>query len=147
MKEVSQLLYEWRKHRLNLTDKFTKKSLQEMMNWFTSLNAHAHGFNYDDMTTWPDAWQYISEGFYTRSGNGLAIFYTVTFAQPEKKVELWLVHDLLHSDMYLLPIVDDKYVLNRMSGNVENLKDVIKDFNILEKHNKDDVLNGIKFNN
>lgn len=147
MKETSALLYEWRQQRLALSENFTEKTLQDLLDWWRTLSPHTHGFDFDDPTSWPDAWQYITEGFYTKSGNGLGIFYTVAFAQPEKEIELWLVHDLLYTDMVLMAVVDNKYVLNRDSNQVEQLKLAQKDLNILKKYSKQEVLETIKFNN
>lgn len=147
MKETSALLYEWRQQRLSLSENFTEKALQELLDWWNTLSPHTHGFNFDDTDSWPDVWQYITEGFYTKSGNGLGIFYTLAFAQPEKEIELWLVHDLLYTDMVLMAVVDNKYVLNRDSNRVEQLKNAQKDLNILKKYSKKEVLEAIKFNN
>ena len=102
MHDKATLLYEWRQLRLNLQKEYSQKQLQELVNWLARLNPAVHGFNFDDMTTWPDIWEYISEGYYTRSGNGLACFYTLHHAQPKKDNQLWLVHDLYFGDMFLV---------------------------------------------
>lgn len=146
MNDKAALLFDWRQQRLELENNFNKEGLQKLYDWFKSLNPHTHGFNYDDINTWPDIWQYLSEGYYTRSGNGLGLFYTIVHTFPEKEPELWLIHDLLHTDMYLLTIVDG-YVLNRSSGEIELFDDVKNDLNILEKHTKQSVMDAIKWNN
>jgi len=143
MKDSASLMFEWRSIRLKLKDGLTEDNLQEMTDWFFSLNPSVHGFNYDDMKTWPDIWRYISEEFYTESGNGLGMFYTLVHA--DYKPELWLIHDLYHSDIYLVCIIDD-YVLNRKSGKVEKLSEVRSDLDVLEKHTSDNVMETIKFN-
>ena len=144
MKDTATLLYEWRQHRLKLKDNFNEENLQNAMDWWNALNPRAHGFDFDHLDTWPDVWEYITEGFYTVSGNGLGMFYTVLHADETKDVEIWAIHDLLHTDMYLIAVVDG-YVLNRMSGKVENLEDVKSDLNILAKHTKDEVITELKY--
>jgi len=60
MHDKATLLYEWRQLRLNLQKEYSQKQLQELVNWLARLNPAVHGFNFDDMTTWPDIWEYIS---------------------------------------------------------------------------------------
>lgn len=143
MSEHAKMLYEWRQHRLALQNSFTEEKLQELMDWFELLDPSIHGFDYDHMDTWPTIWQYITEGYYTKSGNGLGLFYTMVYV--DKDPELWLVHDLLHSDIYLITIVDG-LVLNRRSGVIEKLDEIIDDLDVLEKHSKDKVMTNVKFN-
>lgn len=38
MRDKATLLYEWRQIRLELQKDFSKKQLQETMDWFTSLD-------------------------------------------------------------------------------------------------------------
>ena len=83
MQDKATLLYEWRQLRLKIQNDFSQKQLQNMMNWWKSLEPAVHGFNYDDMKTWPDVWEYINEGYYTHSGNGLGCFYSIHYACPE----------------------------------------------------------------
>ena len=146
MKDSATLLYEWRQVRLQLKEQFCESNLQKAIDFWKNINHHRHGFNYDHMDTWPDVWQYITEGFYTNSGNGLACFYTVYHANPKTNPEVWLIHDLEHGDMYLVCYVNG-YILNRISGKLEKLEDIKDDISILEKHSCDTVIENIKFRN
>ena len=65
MKDTSTLLYEWRQCRLELKQDFTQKNLQRLVDWWQHLDYHSHGFDYDNLNTWPDVWEYITEEFYT----------------------------------------------------------------------------------
>jgi hypothetical protein len=144
MKDKSTLLYEWRQQRLELKNNFTETNLQKVVDWWKSLDYHSQGFNYDNLTTWPDVWEYISEEFYTNSGNGLGCFYTVHHAHPDKDPELLLIHDLLYGDIYLICIVDG-WLLNRSSGILERVDDVHADFDILKRFSKELILDKLKF--
>ena len=144
MKDKSTLLFEWRQRRLELKNNFTEDNLQAVIDWWKSLNYHIHGFNYDNPMIWPDVWEYISEEFYTNSGNGLGCFYTVHHACPDKDPELLLIHDLLYGDIYLICVVDG-YILNRSSGILENMNNTINDFDILKRFSKEFILDTLKF--
>ena len=140
------MLFKWREIRLRLQNEFSKENLQNAVNWWESIKYHTHGFNFDDMSTWTDVWQYINDGYYTKSGNGLALFFTVFYADETKDTELWLVHDLLHSNIYLVVYVDG-YILNRASGEVELYETVKNDLSILSVHKKFEIIDAIKRNN
>ena len=146
MNDKAQLLFDWRQQRLALEQNYNKEGLQELTDWFNSLKPSMHGLNYDDIDTWPTMWEYLADGYYSISGNGLGFFYTIVHTFPEKEPELWLIHDLYYSHMYLITVVDG-YVLNRMSNEVELFDDVKHDLNTLEKHTKQSVLDATKWNN
>lgn len=146
MTDKASMLFKWRETRLKLQKEFNKENLQNAVNWWESINYHTNGFNFDDMSTWPDVWQYINDGYYTKSGNGLALFFTVFYADESKDVELWLVHDLFYSNIYLVVYVDG-YILNRASGEVEVYEEIKNDLSILEVHNKHSIIDAIKKNN
>ena len=144
MSDKSTLLYEWRQKRLELKNNFTETNLQEVVDWWKSLKYHSQGFNYDNLTTWPDVWEYISEEFYTNSGNGLGCFHTVCHACPDKDPELLLIHDLLYGDIYLICVVDG-WILNRSSGILERVEDTPTDFDVLKRFSKEFILDTLKF--
>jgi hypothetical protein len=146
MTDTANLLYEWRQTRLNLKEEFSEKNLQEAMDFWKKLNYSRHGFDYDNSNAWPDAWEYITEEFYTNSGNGLGCFYTVNFARPDLEPEVWLVHDLLHGDMYLVCYVNG-YILNRITGDVDKYDLVRDDLDIMARHSASKILNTIKSRN
>jgi hypothetical protein len=139
MQDKAILLYEWRQLRLKLQNKFTKSTLQKIVNWWKDFPYHNNGFNYDDITTFPDVWEYISEEFYTNSGNGLGCFYTAYHAHPDKNPELWLILDLTQQgEIYLVAYVDG-YVLNRLHGKVDKYEDVKDDIDIMERITYEDI--------
>jgi hypothetical protein len=144
MKDKSTLLYEWRQCRLKLKQDFTETNLQHLVYWWQHLDYHSQGFDYDNPTNWPDVWEYISEGFYTNSGNGMGCFYSICHSNPDKEPELVLIHDLLYGDIYLVCIVDG-WILNRSSGNVERFEDVATDIDILRHYTKEFVMDTLKF--
>ena len=139
MRDKAILLYEWRQLRLKLQKKFTKSTLQKIVNWWKSFPYHSNGFNYDDITTFPDVWEYISEEFYTNSGNGLGCFYTVYHAHPDKNPELWLILDLSHQGEIYLVVYVDGYILNRLHGKVDKYEDVKDDMDIMERITYEDI--------
>ena len=69
MKDTATLLFDWRQTRLDLKEEFSENNLQKVMDFWKSLDYSRHGFDYDRNAMWPDAWEYITEQFYTNSGN------------------------------------------------------------------------------
>ena len=144
MKDTATLLYEWRQLRLQLKEQFCESNLQKIIDWWGNLEQHTNGFDFDRTDTWSDVWEYINYGFFTKSGNGLACFLTVYHADNKKDPELWLIHDLLHSHLYLVTYVDG-YILNRSSKKLEKYEDIKDDIDILNKKTKEEILQAIKF--
>jgi asparagine N-glycosylation enzyme membrane subunit Stt3 len=146
MKDIATRLFEWRQTRLHLKEDFSEKNLQSAIDFWKSLDYSRHGFDYDRPSAWPDVWEYISEEFYTNSGNGIGCFYSVYHARPDLNPEVWLIHDLSLGDMYLVCYVDG-YVLNRLHGKVDKFERVQNDLDILEKYKADDIVNAVKERN
>jgi asparagine N-glycosylation enzyme membrane subunit Stt3 len=146
MKDTATRLFEWRQTRLNLKQEFSEKNLQEAINFWKSLDYSRHGFDYDRPHVWPDVWEYITEEFYTNSGNGLGCFYTIHHARPDLNPEVWLIHDLSEGDMYLVCYVDG-YILNRITGKLDKLEEIRDDLDILERHDSNKIISLVKERN
>ena len=139
MQDKAIQLYEWRQLRLKLQNEFTKSTLQEIVNWWKSFPYHSNGLNYDDVTTWPDVWEYINEEFYTNSGNGLGCFYTLYHAFPNNNPEIWLILDFSDGGEIYLVAYMDGYVLNRLNGKVDKYEDIKNDIDIMERTTYNDI--------
>jgi hypothetical protein len=144
MNNNASKLFEWRELRKNLETHFSEGNLQTIITWWQSFKFRANGFDYDNIKTWPNVWELIQDGYYTTSSIGLGCFYTITLAYPDKDIELWLIHDLLYSEIYLVCYIDG-YILNRLSGKLEKYEDVSQDINILEKHKAEYIIDALKF--
>jgi len=138
MRDKASLLYEWRQLRLDLKENLDKKTLQKVNDWWRTIPCHVNGFNYDDLSTWPDVWEYISEEFYTNSGHGLGCFYTFHYAHPRKKAEVWLIMDMEYGGMYLVAYADG-YILNRIGGEVHLYEDIKDDLDIMTVITPEDI--------
>ena len=146
MTDTANLLYEWRQTRLNLKEDFSEKNLQKAMDFWKKLDYSRHGFDYDRPASWPDVWEYITEEFYTNSGNGLGCFYTIHHARPDLNPEVWLIHDLSEGDMYLVCYVDG-YILNRITGKLDKFELIKDDLDILTRHDSTKMINLVKARN
>lgn len=146
MRDTATLLYEWRQTRLNLQDDFSEKNLQTAMDFWKSLDYSRQGFDFDHPNVWPDSWEYITEEFYTNSGNGVGCFYTVHHAKPDSNPEVWLVHDMSMGDMYLVCYVDG-YILNRLTGVLEKFDLIQNDLHVMNKYSASTIINAVKDRN
>ena len=144
MQDKAILLYEWRQLRLKLQNEFTKSTLQEIVNWWKSFPYHSNVLNYDDVTTWPDVWEYINEEYYTNSGNGLGCFYTLYHAFPNNNPEIWLILDVSDGGEIYLVAYMDGYVLNRLNGKVDKYEDIKNDIDIMERTTYNDIESHLK---
>ena len=67
------------------------------------------------------------------------MFYTLELLHTLPKVELYLVED--DDGIYLLPIIDDQFVLNFELGAVNNYSEIQDEFKVLQKYTTEQIKN------
>jgi hypothetical protein len=97
--------------------------------------------DYYSPESWPTPWEILHHGSFCTSSTSLLIFYTITMISPETKVDLYLVED--SDDIFLLPIINDQFVLNYELGVVNNIEDIQKNIRVI-KINRMDTIKKIK---
>jgi hypothetical protein len=65
------------------------------------------------------------------------MYYTLTLLKTPPEVELFLVED--EDGMYLLPIINDQFVLNYELGTVNNYLEIKENFKVLQVYTKEDI--------
>lgn len=80
---------------------------------------------------WPTPWEILFHGTFCSSSVSLLMFHTLCLL-PENghTFDLYLVED---EDVYLLPIIDNQFVLNYELGAVNRYSEVCKNFEVLKK--------------
>ena len=67
------------------------------------------------------------------------VLHTLTLLNTPPIVELYLVED--DDGIYLLPIIDNQFVLNYELGTVNNYSEIQDEFKVLQKYNKEQIKN------
>lgn len=117
----------WKNLRDDIKDETFENQLAEIARFYASTPFGSRSLDYYTPESWPTPWEILFHGLFCRSSISLLIFYTIQLVAPDHKIELQLIDD--DGDIFLLPVVDDQFVLNYELGLVSkylDLKDTVK---------------------
>jgi hypothetical protein len=108
---------QWRAARAQLSaDKTDLEHLQIVIDFWSNALTSAPFLDWDNPTSWPDPWEFMSEMTFDISAIALGIEYTLLLSEDKRwtsdRLELKLVSLMDHSQQLLVLIVDNTYVLN-----------------------------------
>lgn len=118
----------WKKLRDDVKEDTFEKKLDSIAKFYASMPFGSRSLDYYSPSDWPTPWEILYHGSFCTSSISLLIFYTIILVAPDHKTDLYLVED--ESGMYLLPVVDDHFVLNYQLGVVSNYLDIKDAFTV-----------------
>jgi hypothetical protein len=118
----------WKKLRDDVKEDTFEKKLDSIAKFYASMPFGSRSLDYYSPENWPTPWEILYHGSFCTSSISLLIFYTIILVVPDHKADLYLVED--ESGMYLLPVVDDHFVLNYQLGVVSNYLDIKDAFTV-----------------
>ena len=125
----------------NLRKEISELTLNEQMNivakFFSAVPFGSRSLDYYTPAEWPTPWEIIFHGKLCKSSISLLIFYTFSLLHTEDKIELQLIDD--GEDEYLLPIINNTFVLNYELGKVNNCQDIAVEIQILNTYTQQDI--------
>lgn len=94
--------------------------------------------DYYNPASWPTPWEIVFHAEFCKSSVSLLLFYTLAILYgKEYNIELWVVKD--NNGDYLLPVIDNQFILNYEAGKVSNHSDVSDYFIVMQKFSKDQI--------
>lgn len=120
----------WKKLRADLKDMPLEKQLQEVAKFCAGIPFGARSLDYYSPADWPTPWEILYHGSFCTSSISLLIYYTLAMVPISAKLDLYLVED--DAGVYLLPVIDDHFVLNRELGQVSTYQDACADVTLLK---------------
>jgi hypothetical protein len=133
----SERLSLWKKLREDIEELLFYEQLQKIALFFSTAPFGSRTIDYYSPSDWPTPWEILFYGDFCASSISLLIFYTLFLLPGNKNIELILVND--NKDVYLLPLVEEYFVLNYELGKVNRISDIEKEFKILKKYSRDQV--------
>lgn len=127
----------WKNLRNNLIDLSTGEQLIEIAKFCSTIPFGARTLDYYSPDNWPTPWEILFYGSFCTSSISLLMFYTFVLIPNETKIELDLVEDV--DGLFLLPIVDNQFILNYELGKVSSNSDVRDNFKILKRYPRDKI--------
>ena len=125
----------------NLRKDISKLTLAEQMNavakFFSTIPYGSRSMDYYTPTEWPTPWEIIFHGKLCKSSISLLIFHTFSLLNEENTIELQLIDD--GEDEYLLPIINNTFVLNYELGQVNKSQDIAAEIQVLNTYTQKDI--------
>jgi len=125
----------WKTLRSNIEELTLESQLKEIAKFCSRMPIGTRTLDYYDPVAWPTPWEILFYGSFCTSSISLLIFYTFNLLYTGINAELYLVDD--NNDIYLLPIIDNKFVLNYELGSVNNYSEIQDDFKILRMYREE----------
>ena len=127
----------WKKLRDEIRDLNIDEQLVKIAEFCSSMPIGARTIDYYSPMDWPSPWEILYYNSFCTNSISLLIFYTLILLPNDKTVELLLVEDPV--GIYLLPLVNNQFVLNYHLRQVSKYSDINKDFKVLRKYSQDEV--------
>lgn len=127
----------WKHLREDIKDKSLQQQLDEVARFCAPIPFGARTLDYYSPENWPTPWEIIFYNSYCTSSISLLIFYTLALVEIKSIIELILVES--DSGIFLLPIVDDQFILNYHLGLVSKYPDICNEFKVLKRYSQEQI--------
>ncbi len=132
-------LHLWKKLRDDIKDLALADQMNEVAKFCSKMPFGSRTLDYYTPTDWPTPWEILFSSSFCTSSISLLMYHSLTLLHTPPKVELYLVED--DDGVYLLPIIDNQFVLNYELGTVNNYSEIQTEFKVLQKYTKEQIKN------
>lgn len=129
----------WKNFRKSIDSHEIHVQLNEIAEFFTYIPIGPRTLDFYTPSSWSTPWEMLYDNKWCVCSTSLLIFYTIDLLPVFQSIsnELILVDDNI--DRYLLPLIDNQFVLNYHLGKVSKIQDIKDDFKILEVYSKNNI--------
>lgn len=132
-------LHLWKKLRDDVRLLPLTEQMAEIARFCSKMPFGSRTLDYYSPEDWPTPWEILFHGSFCTSSISLLMFYTLILQNPSPDVELHLVEDT--DGLYLLPIINDQFVLNYELAAVNNYSEIQDNFKVLQKYTREEIKN------
>lgn len=129
----------WKDLRDDIKDSSLEVQLTSVARFCSTIPFGSRSVDYYSPSEWPTPWEILFYGSFCTSSISLLMYYTLVLLPTTIDIEIFLVED--DEDVYLLPVIDNQFILNYELGQVSNYSDIKDNFKVLKKYSRDDVKN------
>lgn len=130
-------LHLWKQFRNEIKDLSLNSRLEKIAEFCSTIPDGRRTMDYYSPADWPTPWEIIFRGEFCKSSISLIIFYTLALSNGKEQIELWVVKD--NNGDYLLPVINDQFILNYEIGKVSNYLDISEYFIVMQKFLKEQI--------
>ena len=114
----------WRFLRDTLKLKSNEECIELVVDFISTITFSNRTIDYYTPSNWPTPWDILHNGLFCVNGISLLAYHTLKLANVNN-VEMILIE--FAGDVFLLPLLDDKYLINFTPGSLKLLSDFEKD--------------------
>lgn len=129
----------WKNLRDGLIGQSVEDQLANVAKFCSTIPFGTRTLDYYNPMTWPTPWEILFYGSFCTSSISLLMFYTLILIPTLSEVELVLVDDA--GDIFLLPFIDNQFVLNYELGKVNRCSEIQDSFRIISRYPKEKIKN------
>lgn len=143
------LLKSWKDIRKTLTgDKNDYEQLKIVVDFWSKAPTSMRILDWDDCSSWPDAWMLMHSNEFDESAISLGMFYTLLLGDDERwthdRCVLKLIKDDRHSQQKIVLEIDNKWLMNFEYKKILAVNDVVNDFYVQQIYDFDGKNHRIK---
>jgi hypothetical protein len=127
----------WKNLRNDLVDLSLEKQLTEIAKFCSTIPFGARTLDYYSSENWPSPWEILFYGSFCTSSISLLMYYTFILIPNESHIELILVEDI--DGLFLLPFIENQFILNYELGKVSNYSDIKNNIKVLKVYTRDQI--------
>jgi len=127
----------WKNLRNNLVELSLEEQLDDIAKFCSTIPFGARTLDYYSSENWPSPWEILFYGSFCTSSISLLMFYTFVLVPNNTCIELILVED--SDGIFLLPIIDNRFILNYELGKVSKYFEVKDNLKVLKKYTHDQI--------
>jgi len=128
----------WKDVRSKIDNHLIDYQLNEIARFCAEMPFGARTLDYYTPENWPSPWEILYNGTWCTNSISLLIFYTFTLLPTyTKNIELLLVED--STDRYLLPFIDDRFILNYELGHITKWCHIKDNFKIINRYSRENI--------
>lgn len=134
---TEQKIEEWHVFRNEIKTLNKNEQLEKIAKYWSTAPLGSRSIDFYTPSTWPDPWEILYYGRFCENSISLLMYYTFRLINTDAKCEIWLIDN--SKERYIVPVVEDNYLLNYEIGSVniwQDLKDTVR---IIEKFSNDDI--------
>lgn len=127
----------WRQEREKLKNESYIDRLKSLSIFFSHVPFGSRTIDYYTPSDWLTPWEILHYGTFCRSSISLLMYHTLTIVDPDINIKLCLVED--KEDIFLVPVVDDTFVLNYNLGDVTKVTRLKKSVQFKQTFQKEQI--------
>jgi hypothetical protein len=129
-------MLEWGDFRSDISGNELLTQIEAIADYFKDVPIAARQLDYYTPETWPSPWEILHYGQMCPSSVSLLMAYTLLL-NGQEDFKLLLIDD--NTDYYLVPLVEGRYILNYILGEVVDLDTIRNDIKVKHTYNPSDL--------